>query len=125
MTQKMQNKTDSPPPDADGKKGDGKKGGKGKQVVFKKTERKWKVEEKEIDKLVERYVEIQTDQISSFADLPLSAATQKGLKESGFVKPTGEKKRNQHIDRLWCEKLQVLRLCHFAINLYGSLITWT
>ena len=118
MTQKMQNKTESPPPDADGKKGGGgKKGGKGKQVVFKKTERKWKVEEKEIDKLVEKYSEIQTDQISSFADLPLSAATQKGLKESGFVKPTGEKKRNQHIDRLWCEKFKsydcaiLLKIC--------------
>ena len=68
----------------------GKGGTKGTHVVFKKTERKWKVEEKEIDKLVERYAEIDTSQIKSFAELPLSAATQKGLKDGGFSEPTGE-----------------------------------
>ena len=67
-----------------------KGGKKGTHVVFKKTERKWKVEEKEIDKLVERYAEIDTSQIKTFAELPLSAATQRGLKDAGFSQPTGE-----------------------------------
>jgi len=64
-----------------------KKGKKG-QVVFKKTQRKWKVEEKEIEKLVEKYGEINTSEIHKFSEFPLSAATQKGLKEAGFDQPT-------------------------------------
>ena len=72
---------------------EGKGGKKGSHVVFKKTERKWKVEEKEMDKLVGRYEEIDTNQIQTFAELPLSTATQKGLKDAGFTQPTGEKSR--------------------------------
>ena len=67
-----------------------KKKGKRGQVVFKKTQRKWKVEEKEIEKLVDKYGEIKTNEVQSFSELPLSTATQKGLKEAGFVQPTGE-----------------------------------
>lgn len=66
-----------------------KRGKKG-QVVFKKTQRKWKVEEKEIEKLVEKYGEVNTNEIQKFSDLPLSAATQKGLKDAGFDQPTGK-----------------------------------
>ena len=59
-------------------------------AVFKKTERKWKAEEKEIEKLAEKYADIDTAEIKAFADLPLSTATQRGLKEAGFDQPTGE-----------------------------------
>ncbi|GJQ69228.1 hypothetical protein Trydic_g6377 [Trypoxylus dichotomus] len=37
---------------------------------------------------MEKYSEIDTSKMSTFSDFPLSPQTQKGLKESGYVKPT-------------------------------------
>ncbi|CAG9861182.1 unnamed protein product [Phyllotreta striolata] len=67
-----------------------KKNGKNKKkvVAFPKNKKKNDPESVIIEKLVAKYEEIDPAQVNKFTDFPLSAKTLKGLRESGYHKPT-------------------------------------
>ena len=56
--------------------------------VFKKTESNWKIELREIDSLKAAYDSINLEELSTFADFPLSKRTQNGLRGAGYAAPT-------------------------------------
>lgn len=56
--------------------------------VFKKTEPKWKIELREIESLRAAYDTIVVEELSNFADFPLSKRTQEGLRGAGYAVPT-------------------------------------
>ena len=56
--------------------------------VFKKPPPKWKVELQEIEEVSAQYDDMKSEEVSQFADLPLSKHTQEGLKDAGYFNPT-------------------------------------
>ncbi|XP_057661618.1 probable ATP-dependent RNA helicase DDX10 [Diorhabda carinulata] len=61
---------------------------KTKVKVFSKSKKKNLPESVVIKQLVDKYETIDTSQIKKFGDFPLSSQTLKGLRESGYHKPT-------------------------------------
>ena len=55
---------------------------------FKPRPKKTDLELAEIEKLTGKYSKVNSKEVKSFRDLPLSSNTQKGLAESGFSEPT-------------------------------------
>jgi ATP-dependent RNA helicase DDX10/DBP4 len=66
------------------------KGKKGKVMgpKFKARPKKSDLEKSEIEKLQQKYPKIESKNVKTFKDLPLSSHTLKGLDESGFSEPT-------------------------------------
>ena len=69
-------------------KGFNKKKGQNGRPQFKPRPKKTDLEQAEIEKLTARYSKVQSKEVKSFRDLPLSSNTQKGLQDSGFAEPT-------------------------------------
>merc|ERR1719412_1442232 len=70
------------------KKKKGKFGSKQKVTLYKKEETKTKREENEAQVLESLFDQIDVKTIKTFNDMPLSGATQKALKEAGYIEPT-------------------------------------
>ena len=54
----------------------------------RRPEPRWKKQVKEIEEVVSRYDTMNSDEIETFSDIPLSRSTLDGLRKSGFVNPT-------------------------------------
>ena len=62
--------------------------GKGKKPQFKVKPKKSDRERSEIEQLKEKYGKLNTKEVKTFKDLPLSSLTQKGLEDSEYSEPT-------------------------------------
>ena len=76
------------------KKKKGKFGAKQKVTLYKKEETKTKREENEAQLLETQFNQIDVKTIKTFNDMPLSGATQKALKEAGYIEPTQVQKES-------------------------------
>ena len=56
--------------------------------VIKKREPQWKIELREIEAILSRYADLNSEGWTQFADLPLSKRTRDGLQTAGYVTPT-------------------------------------
>ena len=61
---------------------------KAQKAERRRPEPRWKKQVKEIEEVVSRYDSMNSDEIETFSDIPLSRSTLDGLRKSGFVNPT-------------------------------------
>jgi ATP-dependent RNA helicase DDX10/DBP4 len=62
--------------------------GKGQKPQFKVKPKKSERERSEIEQLKEKYAKVNTKEVKTFKDLPLSSLTLKGLEDSDYSEPT-------------------------------------